>query len=200
MRIGKGATVGQYAANAVVASQPPLPFSDSFSPTSPAGPPSDGSQLSRSWTDQNGNVTIVGGKAKGTAGTNLSTVNGKNINVADVTVTANVNVPVGSYAGLVARYSGPLESNMYAGFLSSVAGGFQASIWINVGGAWTLLASSSTTVSSGTGQLQFQTIGTTLNLFFQGQQLVSATDSQLISGSVGMRMGLDATIDSFSAS
>jgi hypothetical protein len=92
--------------NAVVPVQASLPFSDTFQVGSPAGDPSDGSQLSRSWTDQTGNVTVVGGAAKGIAGSNLSTVNG--INAADVTVQATVALNGGAFAGLVARYSGPL--------------------------------------------------------------------------------------------
>jgi hypothetical protein len=190
MRISQGARVGPFNASAVVATQPTLPFSDDFSSTS------DGSQLNRNWTDRNGNVTVVGEAAKGTAGSNLSTVNG--INVADVTVQATVALNGGAFAGLVARYSGPLESNMYAGFLVSTAGGFQVTIWKNVGGAWTQLAASATFTGSGSGTLKFQVTGTSLQLFWNGTMLASAIDSSLTSGSVGMRLGQNATLDDFS--
>src|SRR5262249_5917847 len=153
-------SVDNFTVNAVVATPASLPFSDDFSTTS------DGSQLSRNWTDKTGNVSVVGGAAKGTAGSNLSTVNG--INVANVTVQATVALNGGTFAGLVARYSGPLESNMYAGFLVSMAGGFQLTIWKNLGGSWTQLAASATFTGSGSGTLKFQVVGTSLKLFWNG--------------------------------
>src|SRR5262249_1155606 len=92
-RIGQNVTVANFQANAVVALTPTLPFSDDFWTTS------DGSQLDRNWTDQNGNITVVNGVATGVGATNVSTVNG--INQGAVSVSANVTVASGQYAGLV---------------------------------------------------------------------------------------------------
>src|SRR5262249_4994541 len=203
MRLSMGATVGLFQANPVVASQPTLPFSDDFSTTSPAGPPSDGSQLSRSWTDKTGNVTVVNGQATGVGTLNLSTVNG--IKQGDVAVTANVTVLAGQQVGLVARYGGPLESNLYAGFLVSTGSSFQGQIYKNIGGAYTLLASGSF-VNTGVGKLEFEAVGPSLKLIFtpqgqtQGTLIAFADDTSLTTGSVGMRIGKGATVGLFQAS
>jgi hypothetical protein len=77
--------------------------------------------------------------------------------------------------------------------------GFQATIWKNVGGAYTRLAKR-LTVGSGTGELEFQASGSTLMLVLEGNVLAIATDTDLASGSVGLRLGEDATVSSFDAS
>ena len=168
-----------------------LPFTDSFST-------SDGSELSAFWTDQRGDITVVNGQATGTGHgkTNLSTVNG--ISQADVTVAASVALDDGQDVGLVTRYSGPLESNFYLGQLAGTAAGFQATIWKNVGGAQTKLTKG-LTAGSGSGTLEFQTIGSTMTLLLDGNVLATATDTDLVSGSAGMRLGQDATVSSFQA-
>jgi len=100
----------------------------------------------------------------------------------------------------VARYSGPLESNFYLAQLASTPKGFQATIWKNVGGALTKLTKG-LTVSSGTGTLTFDIHGSTLTLSLNGSSvLATATDTDLVSGSVGLRLGEDATVSSFEAS
>src|SRR5439155_1353830 len=97
------------------------------------------------------------------AGTNnLSTVNG--INQADVSVTASVVLTSGQTVGLVRRYGGALDSNYYLAQFSSSGSGFQATIWKNIGGVYTRLVTG-LTVSSGTGTLEFKTMGSTLQLF-----------------------------------
>src|SRR5262249_39312722 len=158
MRISNGASVDNFKAAAVVQTTPALPFTDDFS--SPANI-SDGSQLSRNWTDRNGNVTVVNGQATGTGASNVSTVNG--VNQGDVAVTANVTVAAGQYAGLVTRYGGPLESNFYVGFLVSNGSSFQGTIWKNIGGTYSLLASGSF-VNTGIGTLEFEAVGPSLKL------------------------------------
>jgi hypothetical protein len=155
-------------------------------------------QLSRSWTDQHGNITVVNGQATGTAaGTNnLSTVNG--INVADVFVDETVALAAGQTVGLVTRYGGPLDANYYLAQFSSTGSGFQATIWKNIGGTYTLLTTG-ITVINGTGKLEFQTKGSKLTLLLGSQQLATVTDTDLTSGSVGMRLGLNASVSLFHA-
>ena len=79
------------------------------------------SRLSRSWTDQLGNITVVSGVATGTKDFNMSTVNG--ISQGDTTVQGDIALGSGQSAGLVARYSGPLYNNFYLAQLRDIGGG-----------------------------------------------------------------------------
>src|SRR5204862_169563 len=137
-----------------------------------------------------GNITVVNNQATGSGPgkTNLSTVNG--ISAANVKVTADVALAAGQDVGLVTRYSGPQESNFCLGQLASTPKGFQATIWKNVGGALTKLTKG-ITVSSGAGTLTFDIHGSTLTLSLNGSVLATATDTDLVSGSVGLRLGED---------
>src|SRR5262249_6930187 len=156
------------------------------------------------WTDQNGNITVVNGKAAtGTAaGSNLSTVNG--INQGDVSVMATVNLTAGQSVGLVTRYGGTLESNLYLGqFFGAASGKFQATIWKNIGGNYTLLTTG-LTVTSGTGTLEFEAVGPSLKMIFTpdggtGMLVAFADDLSLTSGSVGMRLSQNASVSLFQA-
>ena len=192
MRLSQNATLDNFQADAVVPLLASPPFSDDFATTS------EGSQLSRFWTDQRGNITVVSGKATGIApgNANLSTLNG--LNKDNVTVKGVVALAAGQRVGLVTRYGGPLEANFYLGQLASSGVGFQATIWKNIGGVYTKL-STGLTVESGTGTLEFQTIGSTLTLLLDGNVLATATDTHLASGSVGMRLGQDTAVSSFQA-
>src|SRR5262249_20129993 len=58
MRLGATTMLGNFVASAIVQTTPTLPFTDDFS--SPVNV-SDGSQLSRNWTDRNGNITVIAG-------------------------------------------------------------------------------------------------------------------------------------------
>jgi uncharacterized protein YkwD len=167
---------------------PSLPFSDTFSTTG---------SLSSSWLQRMGTFQVGGGLTKGTAGVgNLATLGG--VTATDVSVQADVAPTSGQWAGLVARYSGAGDMNMYFGAIMATATGYQAMIWRNAGGAWTVLASQSFTGSS-TGTLRFDVVGSMLRLYLNGNLLVSATDSVLTSGGVGMRTFADATMDNFVA-
>src|SRR5262249_51973040 len=117
---------------------------------------------------------------------------------ADVTVSARVALAAGQTAGLVTRYSGPLENNLYLGQLFGTGSGFQASIWKNIGGVYTRLVTG-LTVSTGSGTLEFEAVGPSLKLIFNGQLLAFADDLSLTSGSVGMRLSKNATLDDFQA-
>jgi hypothetical protein len=127
----------------------------------------------------------------------LVTLNG--VNRANVSVQAAINVPAGQSAGLVARYHGAGDTNMYVASIASRGSGYVAQIYVNFNGVWTLLASKSIgTVGQGT--LRFTTIGTSMQLFWNGALIVSATDSRLTSGSVGLRVSQGAMMADFSAS
>ncbi len=192
MRLSQTTTLGNFQAVAVTTQNASLPFSDNFTTTS------DGSQLSRKWTDRTGNITVSGGKAVGKDSFNLSTLNG--LNVANVTVTGNIALGSTQWAALVARYSGPLEDNFYLGqLLGNGDGTFTATIWKKVSGVWTKLATSAA-ISTGTGTLNFQVIGSTLQVSMNGNVLATAIDTDLGSGSVGMRLGLNTTLANFTAS
>jgi subtilisin-like proprotein convertase family protein len=184
------ATATNFNAAAVVQLQPALPFSDNFSKVS------DGSQLDRNWSDQYGNITVTGGAAVGTTSYNVSTVNG--INQADVAVSIDVNLTAsGQGAGLITRYSGPAYSNNYLGRIVDTGSGFTAQIYKNIGGVFTLLASGA--VSSGKGTLEFDTVGQSLKLLFNGALVASATDGSLQTGLVGMWLDQTATATNFNA-
>src|SRR5262249_5799064 len=157
---------------------------------------SGGPHLDRNWTVQRGNVTVntVVGQAIGATpgNANLATVNG--INQGDVRVLANVNLGSGQTVGLGARYGGPLDRNDYLGQIPSTGNGFLASIWKNVGGAYSLL-STGQTLNTGAGTLEFEAVGPSLKLILtpQGQTrgtlVAFADDTSLASGSVGIRLG-----------
>ena len=103
---------------------------------------------------------------------------------------------VPGHTGLIARYSGPGDCNMYLGALVNIDGQFSAQIWRNLDGTWTQLAS--TPVDSGAGLLRFTLDGTLLELFFEGELAASVNDSALATGSVGIR-SLGGTADDFVA-
>ena len=68
--------------------------------------------MSNAWFNRAGNIGIAGGAAFGNGNINLATVNG--INAADVTVQADISVSAkGQFGGLVTRYSGVGDQNMY---------------------------------------------------------------------------------------
>jgi hypothetical protein len=196
MRLQSGVSLDNFFADKVtVPTMQKLPFTDDFSVTG------DGSQLTTNWTDQHGNITVVNGAATGTGDFNLSTVNG--INVADVTVAGDIHLTpgAGQSADLVARYTGPLHSNFYlAQFCDIGKGLYQAAIFKNIGGTYSLVALGATTAKNA-GRLQFKLKGSALELDLDNTALVRAVDTSITGpGSVGMRLSMNATMRNFSAS
>jgi hypothetical protein len=192
IRSTAGATFDNFSADVLTLTNNSLPFSDNFNAAT-------NQQLSNSWLNQAGNFQVAGGVATGNGGLDLATVNG--VSVANVTVQADLTVAMaGQWAGLIARYSGPGDQNMYVASLGNVGGGvFQVSIWRNVAGTWTLLGAQS--VASGSGTLRLVVSGSTLTLFFGGVQELTLSDSMLsAAGAVGIRATAGATVDNFSAS
>jgi hypothetical protein len=89
---------------------------------------------------------------------------------------------------------------MYFAEIASSGVGYVASIWINVNGVWTRLTPLTSIGKVGQGTLQFTTVGSSLQLFWNGAPIVSVTNTRLATGSVGMRSGPGATLANFSAS
>jgi hypothetical protein len=145
-----------------------------------------------------GAIGVSGQKAVSEAsGASVAMLSG--VSAADVSVQATVSATATASPGLVARYAGPGDGNMYAAFL---VGGAQptATIWRSVGGTWTLLASAP--VSSSAGTLRFDVQGSSLAVYFNYQLATSATDGMITgAGSVGLRgYNAGASWDDFSAS
>jgi uncharacterized repeat protein (TIGR01451 family) len=196
MRLGQGATASSFSADQIVVpTSQPLPFADSFSNSG------DGYQLSTNWSDQNGNIAVAAGAAVGAWDFNLSTVNG--ISAADVTVAGDVNLTpgAGQSAGLVARYTGPLYSNFYLAQFRDIGNGrYQAAIFKNIGGTFSLVTLGSTTTKNA-GRLQFKLKGSALEVDLDNTVLASVVDTSITGpGSVGMRLSMNAGMRNFSAS
>jgi len=121
--------------------------------------------------------------------------------VADVHVRATVaaRAVVGQAVGLVARYGGPGDTNMYLGRLVRRPTGFVAQIWRNVGGVWQLLAARA--APRGGGLLQFDVVGSSLTLSLNGRTLLGVHDNAITRpGSVGVRItGAGNRVDNFVA-
>ncbi len=187
-----------YNANAVTLTTPVIAptFADNFAPT-PDG------QLNANWLNLAGNFGETNGSAIGqVAGKNVAVLNGAN--AADVSVQANIDltaasVAVGSYAGLVARYAGPLNANMYLAFVTKLANGrLQPYIERNLNGTLTVL-STGATVADTAGTLTFQVEGSSLKLFLNGTLISFAQDTALKTGSVGMYASSGAAEKGFQA-
>jgi hypothetical protein len=190
MRLSQGVALSSFSADKVTSTTPSIPFTDNFTTVS------DGSQLNRNWSDQFGNITISSSQAVGTGGTNLSTVNG--LALADVKVTANINMGSGQTIGLVARYDGPLYNNFYLAQLRDTGSGFQAAIFKNIGGNFATIAVGST-IPTANGTLEFEVVGTSLKLIFGGKLVAYGFDSSLTTGSAGLRLSTGAAVSQFTA-
>jgi hypothetical protein len=187
-----GTTFGAFSASLLSPSQPP--FSDNFAGgTSP--------NLGRSWDEPAGAVGLNGNNAAV-----VNTAPGDAVYagaaLADAAVSANVTITAtATAAGLVARYSGPGDTNMYLGQLSYNGSVIEAQILRNVGGTWTTLTSANTTLSLGTTPLEFVVQGSSLQLLTNGTLLTSAVDTQIPApGLVGIRGALGTTFGAFGAS
>ena len=153
-----------------------------------------------SWVQAVGRIAV-------SANTGISTSVGNSIMVlrgvsaADVHLRATVatRAVVGQAVGLVARYGGPGDANMYLGRLVKRPAGFAAEIWRNVGGVWQLLAARAT--PRGGGLLEFDVVGSSLTLSFSGRALLRVHDNAITRpGSVGVRItGAGNRFDIFGA-
>jgi adhesin/invasin len=131
--------------------------------------------------------------------TNLTTLPATPANVA---VQADLNLAAGQYAGLVTNDSGPTDNYMYYGAIvpNPNGPGFVAAIWVsNSAGSKRLTAY--TPIASGAGTLEFETVGSSLQLFWRAvgagsfKMVAAANDSSLTGGTVGVRMGPGVTLN-----
>jgi hypothetical protein len=151
-----------------------------------------------SWREEAGDLVISGGKLAGTQAVNVATYSG--LSYADGYVDLAVALTAsGQFAGAVARYSGPGDSNMYWGGLVNRGGLVAAEIWRNLGGAWVQLASANLGAGAGTGVIRFEVTGSSLRLFRNGSVVAAASD-RLVRGPglFGARLTRGATADDFS--
>jgi hypothetical protein len=189
IRATAGTTFDNFNADALNPVNPGLPFGDNFNAAT-------NQQLSNNWLNQLGNFQVAGGVATGLGSLDIATVNG--VSVLNSTVQADVTVNPGQFAGLVSRYSGPGEANMYWAGLVGSNGNAVAEIWVNVNGNWQLLTYA--TVASNAGTLKLVTSGNSLKLYVNNVLTTSIADSMIGSaGAVGIRASAGATITNFSA-
>lgn len=165
-----------------------LPFRDTFNLTT-------GSQLNRFWKETAGNFTVINNRLTGSDSINLAALNATAS--ANVFAESMVDVSAGGSAGVVARYSGVGDRNMYWGSLANRSGVLTAEIWRNYNGTWTRLVSKP--VTSSTGLVRFEVVGSSLKLFLNSSLVASATDTVLRSpGIKGIRGTANVSHDDFS--
>jgi len=101
------------------------------------------------------------------------------------------------HGGLVARYSGPGDENMYLGMLIQNGEHCEAGIWRNLDGEWVLLANKR--IAEASGRLRFRAKGSSLMLSLNGRRILKVRDSDIAGpGKVGIR-GIDAAFSKFRA-
>jgi len=167
-------------------------FSDSFDRRNAA-------TLGPAWIIRAGSVAVSSRAA--VTGDPLSIATVKAVPADNAALQADIEVPLasGQSAGIVARYQGLGDNNMYLGSIACPADGPTAFIHKNIGGTWTLLASGE--VPSGTGTLRFEVVGNSLKVFFNNRLAASVVDEDLPSGgAVGIRGsgGAGVVFDNFS--
>jgi hypothetical protein len=99
--------------------------------------------------------------------------------------------------GLVARKSGAGEGSWYLGMVRYSGGTLTAEVWRSVNGQYTRLGFAN--ISGSTGNARFEVIGTSLRFFWNDVLVISGSDSQLTSGSVGVRSNYSSglAVDNF---
>src|SRR5439155_1003713 len=80
-------------------------------------------------------------------------------------------------AGLVARYSGGGDTNMYLAQIVGTSTNAVAYLYRNFGGVWTKLATASGLPGNGT--LRFDVLGNALKLFLNDVLIASAVDNAI---------------------
>lgn len=179
-----------------------LPFTDAFSN------PANGNQLGgnppgdRNWQERQGNFMINLGEVVGVANANLATVFGAAL--ADVSLSAKIDLAASQQAGLIARYQA--NGSYFIGrMVVNAAGVVSADISRYSGGMFTKLNTPSTTfpVTGTAGTLRFEVSGTSLKLYFTptaGAEVLVAyafDKSIAAAGLAGLRLTKDARADDF---
>lgn len=171
----------------------PQPFGDDFNQA-------DGATLSGYWATRVGSVGIANEAAvsRSTVGASIATLN--EVRVTDSASQAFVNLRAGASVGLVARYAGGADRNMYLASLVRSGSGFVCRISRNTGGTWAVLAGGIVTAASGV--LRFEVAGSSLTLLFNGVRVAGAYDRAIAGpGGVGIRFtGSGGSIDNYAQS
>ncbi|HVC98037.1 MAG TPA: S53 family peptidase, partial [Pirellulales bacterium] len=170
-------------------------FSDNFQRA-------DSSNLGSNWATTAGSVGINSNHALVSSSASISGAVYVSAALTDVDISAGVNLSStnNSVAGLVARYSGPGDSNMYTGLINWYGGQMSADIYRNIAGNFTPLVINPISLTPGTANLEFWVQGSVLQFFVNGVLDASAVDTQITApGSVGLRANNSTTYASFSA-
>jgi hypothetical protein len=159
----------------------PEPFADDFNQP-------DAATLSGYWSTRIGAVGLAGGQAVSrSTGVSIATLNG--VSVLDSASQAFIDLGTGTSVGLIARYAGSGDTNMYVASVTPAGTGFVGRIWRNVAGTWRSLTEGIVTASSGV--LRFEVAGSSLTLLFNGIRVTGAFDTAITRpGGVGIRMTL----------
>ncbi|MHB1034358.1 MAG: hypothetical protein ACYC35_04220 [Pirellulales bacterium] len=162
-----------------------LPFSDNFDRP-------DNPYLGPKWTEWQGHLDVWYHAAYAFGDVDsVATLNG--VSASDVRLRLDGYSYVRQHVGLLARCSGPSDSNCYMGALVNYGGELFADIWRNVAGTWTQLASEATGDfvdqygGAYTGSLRFEVIGSSLTLHYRDAMIAHAQDTTFTSGTVGIR-------------
>jgi len=113
---------------------------------------------------------------------------GANVNVSAI---LNANLVEGAFAGVVARYAGPGDSNMYwAGVVRTSAEAKELRLLRNVNGVWTVLGKAAAGLY-GDNNVTLRTEGDLIQVKSGDQVVISVRDSSLLAaGQVGARASL----------
>jgi len=166
------------------------PFADDFNQA-------DAPTLSGFWATRLGAVGIANQEAVSrSAGASIATLNG--VTVVDSVSQAFFNLRTARSVGLVARYSGRGDTNMYVAAIQPYGTAFVGRIWLNRGGVWRILAAGQ--LASAAGVMRFEVAGSSLTLLFNGVRVTGAFDRAIAGpGGVGIRMlAAGATVDNYS--
>jgi hypothetical protein len=122
--------------------------------------------------------------------------------LADSTSEISFSLPATGtrLTGVVARYQGVGDRNMYLGAVRSVNGVATAVILKNVGGTWTTLASHA--LAAGVGRLRFELVGSTLRLLVGATSgpltlVATAIDKTFATGLSGVRATGNVALDDY---
>jgi hypothetical protein len=118
------------------------------------------------------------------------------------TVSAVFNIPVSSFGGVVARYAGPGDANTYVGTVERLGdGSYVAKILKSTGGGAMTQIGSTFTLPAFAGLVALNAnAGSTLTLSIDGIDRIAVIDTSIAGpGTVGIRAGLNTTVDNFSA-
>ena len=113
-------------------------------------------------------------------GTNpaVSIFTAKNVSLKDVSISMDFDINTSLSIGIITRYTGPGDNNMYYGQISRDQNNiFSGSIWKNVNNEWIQIASQRDVSSFGL--LKLNIIGSDISLYLNNRLIVSAIDSSI---------------------